>query len=187
MSRTNKVIYFLILMVGSSWAQKATLTPGALVENGALHRPAIFQRNLPTVEASATPSGAQLSRASFRMASNDEVNGMEQTLGGYVTAFENLNLAAMQQVWPDLDRQHATAFKDLFASFKGASATPHVVLQCGVPQVTLDKANTECRETIAYQTGKGKGKTKELGPVGVSIQLKGESGNWVISDMKGSN
>lgn len=174
-------------MVGSSFAQKANLAPAALVDGAAAPRPAIFQRNAPAIAASASVSGAQLSRASLRVASNDEVDGMERTLGSYVAAFESLNLAEVKQVWPDLDRQHATAFKDLFTGFKGASAAPHMVLQCAVPQVTADTANTECRETIAYQAGKGKGKSKELGPVGVSIQLKGESGRWVISDMKGSN
>ncbi len=115
------------------------------------------------------------------------MDGMEQTLSRYVNAFESLNLAEVKQVWPDLDRQHATAFKDVFAGFKGASANPRLVLQCAVPRVTADTANVECRETIAYQTGKGKGKTKELGPVAVSIQLKGESSHWVVSDMSGAN
>ncbi|MGB6475163.1 MAG: hypothetical protein WBF04_13995 [Candidatus Sulfotelmatobacter sp.] len=174
-------------MVGASFAQKAASAPDPVLNSGANVRPAIFQRSEPTIAASASVSSAQLSRASLRLASDSEVDGMEQVLGRYVAAFESLNLAALKQVWPNLDRQHATAFKDLFAGFKGVSANPRLALQCAVPRVSEDTANVDCRETITYQTGKGKGKTKELGPASVSIQMKGESSHWVVSDMTGSN
>lgn len=185
MARAPKVIYFIGLMIGSAWAQ--VHSGSAAGEAQIAPRLAIFQKSVPVVAVTATISKAQLSQASYRLASDNELDGMERTLGGYVTAFESLNLAGVKQVWPDLDRQHANAFKDLFAGFKGASASPHLLLQCAAPRLSADTANADCRETISYQTGKGKGKTKELGPVGVLIQLKGESGHWVVADMKGSN
>ena len=169
------------------FAQKADPAPNTVVNGSAIVRPVIFQRNAPAVQATASASTAQLSQANLRLASDVEVDDMELTLGSYVKAFENLNLAQVKQVWPDLDRPHATAFKDVFAGFKGASATPHLVLQCALPKLTADMANMECSETIIYQTAKGKGKSKELGPVRISIQMKDESGHWLISDMKGSS
>lgn len=171
-------------MIGSAWAQ---VHPGSDAAGGPqiTPRPAIFQRNTAAVTAKANVSTAQLSPASYRFASENELDGMERTLSGYVAAFESLNLTGVKQVWPDLDRQHTKAFKDLFAGFKGATTSPHMVLQCAVPKLSADTADAECRETITYQTGKGK--TKELGPVGVLIQLKGDSGHWVVADMKGSN
>lgn len=187
MSRVPKVICLVVFTVGSAFAQKASKAPEPAVDSRTNLHPVIFQRTAPAVEATASLSSAQLAQASFRLAAEDEVDGMERTLGGYVRAFEDLNIAEVKQVWPDIDRQHATAFKDLFAGFKGVSTSPRLVLQCAIPRLSAGTANVECRETITYQSGKGKGTTKELGPVKVSIQMKGESGHWAVSDMRGSD
>jgi hypothetical protein len=185
--RAFTVLGCVVVLVGSSVAQKANPAADAMPVGQANLRPAIFQRTAQSVVASASLSSAQLSTTSLRLASDHEMDGMEQTLGSYVTAFENLSLAEIKQVWPDLDRQHATAFKDVFAGFKGASSKPGLALQCAVPRIATDTANVECRETITYQLGKGKGKTKELGPVRVSIQLKRGADRWVVSDMRGAD
>jgi hypothetical protein len=42
----------------------------------------------------------------------------------------------------------------------------------------------ECLETVTYQVGKGK--TQAAGPARISIQMKGQSGRWVMQDMKGT-
>jgi len=180
--RALKVLCFVWVMVSLCSAQKAIPASDMSLEGGPNSRPAIFQRTMPV-----SLDGPQLSRVNLRLASDVEVGGMEQTLEKYAAAFESLNLAEMKQVWPDLDRQHATAFKEVFAGFKGVSSTPRLGLQCAVPEVTAGTANVECRETIKYRVGKGKGKDRELGPVRVLIQLKDQSGRWVVSDMKGSS
>jgi len=133
--------------------------------------------------ATPTVSNAQLS-TSFHLASNEEVDGMEQTLEQYVVAFESLSLPQVKQVWPDLDQKHMKAFKDVFAVFKGSEAPPRLGLQCAIPKVTAETANVECLETVTYAVGKGK--TKEAGPAKVSIEMKGQSGHWVVRDMKGT-
>jgi len=149
-------------------------------------RPGIFQRSPRLVTDSPTASDTQASPVSLRLASDAEMDVMEDLLQKFVTAFENMNLREVRQVWPTLDKQHATAFKNVFAGLKGISSrSPVLSLQCGVPVLATDFANIGCHETVIYATGRGK--TKELGPVRVLIQMKAPSGNWVISDMKGSN
>jgi hypothetical protein len=179
--RALKVICLVGFTVSLCSAQKATPASQVSLDGGQNSRPAIFQRTPVSLD------GPQLSRVNLRLASDVQVGGMELTLEKYAAAFESLNLAEMKQVWPDLDRQHATAFKDVFSSFKGASSTPRLGLQCAVPEVTAGTANVECRETINYRVGKGKGKDRELGPVRLLIQLKDQSGQWVVTDMKGSS
>jgi hypothetical protein len=149
-------------------------------------RPAIFQRGSLAMPVVASPniSKAQLSGTSFHMASMEEVDAMEQTLEQYVAAFESLSLPQVKQVWPDLDQKHSKALKDVFAVFKGAAAPPRLGLTCAIPKVTADTAQVECQETVTYSVGKGK--TKDAGPARVEIQLRGESGHWVVQDMKGA-
>jgi hypothetical protein len=180
--RALKVLCFVVVMVGLCLAQKATPASDVSLEGGPNSRPAIFQRMV-----AVSLDGPQLSRVNLRLASDLEMGGMEATLEKYVSAFESLNLTQMKQVWPELDRQHATAFKEVFAGFKGASSTPRLGLQCAVPEVAAGTANVDCRETIKYRVGKGKGKDRELGPVRLLIQLTDQSGHWVVSDMKGSS
>jgi hypothetical protein len=169
------------VLAGSCMGQKANPAAAA----GADTRPAIFQRGPQAVQIVASPavSKAQLSTASFHLASNEEVDGMERTLEQYVTAFESLSIPQVKQVWPDLDQKHAKAFKDVFAVFKGEAA-PRLGLQCAIPKVAADKANVECVEKVTYSVGKGK--TKEAGPARVEIQMEGQSGHWVVRDMKGT-
>jgi len=179
---TLKALCLCGILVGSCAGQKAN----APADKSADIRPAIFQRGAQAVQVVASPSvsNAQLSTANFHVASNEEVNGMEQTLEQYVTAFESLSLPQVKQVWPDLDQKHAKAFKDVFSAFKGAAAPPRLGLQCSIPKVTADTANVECMETVTYAVGKGK--TKEAGPARVEIELKGQSSHWVVRDMKGT-
>jgi hypothetical protein len=169
------------LLVGLCWGQKADPATGA----GADVRPAIFQRGPDAVKGVASPSVsyAQLAGANFRLASNEEVDGMERTLEQYVVAFESLSLPQVKQVWPDLDQKHTKALKDVFAVFKGTAA-PRLGLQCAIPKVSSDTANVECLETVTYHVGKNK--IQEAGPAKISIQMKGQSSHWVLQDMKGT-
>ena len=175
-----KSLFLGVLLVGSCVAQQANPAPVASADI----RPAIIQP-AQGVQVVASPGGAsaQLSTASFHVASNEEINGMEKTLEQYVIAFESLDLSQVQQVWPSLDKQHSKAFKNVFASMKGASSKPRLALQCAVPRVTADTASVECMETVTYAVGKGK--TKEAGPAKISIELKGQTSHWVVQDMKG--
>ena len=168
------------IFVGACVAQKANPAGKEDV------RPAIFQRGPLAVEIMESPSmsNAQLSTANFHLASNEEVDGMELTLEQYVAAFESLSLPQVKQIWPDLDQKHSKAFKDVFATFKGAAAPPRLGLQCAIPKVSEGTANVQCLETVTYSVGKGK--TKEAGPAQVEIQLKGQAGHWVVLDMKGA-
>jgi hypothetical protein len=148
-------------------------------------RPAIIQRSTQSAQivAAGGAPGGQLSSASFHIASDEEITGMEQTLEQYVIAFKSLELAQIQKVWPDLDRQHTKVFKSAFATFKSSSANPRLGLQCAVPRVTADTANLDCTEIVTYTVGKGK--HKQAGPARILIQLKGQSAHWVLADMKG--
>lgn len=178
-----KAVCLCGILAGSCLAQKTNPVAGSAAAD---IRPAIFQRGPQAVQvsASASMSNAQLSTTSFHIASDEEVNGMEQTLEHYVAAFENLSLSDVKQVWPDLDQKHFKAFRDVFDSFKSANSKPRLGLQCTIPKVMADTANVECMETVTYTVGKNK--TKEAGPAKVSIQLKGQSSHWVVQDMKGN-
>jgi len=175
-----KALCLCVLLVGLCAAQKANP-----VAAGSDIRPAIFQRGqaVQPVAVSPSASNAQLSTVNAHIATDEEVNGMEQTLEQYVVAFENLSLPQVKQVWPDLDTKHAKAFKDLFAALKG-QPSPRLGLQCAIPKVSVETANVDCLETVTYSVGKGK--TKEAGPAKVFIQLKGKSGHWLVQDMKGT-
>ena len=109
---------------------------------------------------------------------------MEQTLEHYVLAFESLDVAQIQQIWPELDAKHTKAFKDVFAAMKDAAVAPRLGLQCLVPDVNAGLANVQCMQTVTYSVRKGK--TKVAGPAKVSIQLKVQSSHWIMQDMKGS-
>ena len=180
------------LLAGTCLGQKANPNPAPAA--GADVRPAIFQRETlrgaqgrgaqaAQIVTSPSVSSVQLSAANFHLASSEEVDGMEKALEQYVTAFENLSLPQVKEVWPDLDQKHTKAFKDVFAVFKGVSA-PRLGLTCAIPKVASDMANVECLETVTYQVGKGK--TQAAGPARISIQMKGQSGRWVMQDMKGT-
>jgi hypothetical protein len=182
------------ILAGSCAAQKASsdASPGQDKEKDQDIRPAIFQRETARenplgaraqIVAAPGLANVQLSTASFHVASDEEVNGMEQTLEQYVTAFESLSVPQVKQVWPDLDQKHSKALKDMFAAFKG-SAAPRLGLQCAIPKVGGDLANVDCQETMIYHVGKNK--TKAAGPAKISIQMRGHSGHWVVQDMKGT-
>lgn len=178
---TIKILCVCGVLLGFCAAQKANPAAGSVDI-----RPAIFQRGPQTLQITASPSvsNVQLSTTGFHLASNEEVDGMEQTLEHYVTAFESLSLADVKQVWPDLDQKRSKALIDVFDSFKGANSKPRLGLQCTVPQVMADTANVQCMETVVYTVGKGK--TKEAGPAKIEIRLKGQAGRWVMQDMKGN-
>jgi hypothetical protein len=181
------------ILAGSCAAQRPSSDAGASQDGKDNDiRPAIFQRETTAanplaaraqIVAAPGASKVQLSAANFHVASDEEVNGMEQTLEQYVTAFESLSVPQVKQVWPDLDQKHSKALKDMFAAFKGSTA-PRLGLQCAIPKVGGDVANVECLETMTYHVSKGK--TKEAGPAKISIQMRGQSGHWVVQDMKGT-
>jgi len=179
---TFKTLCVCGILAGACVGQKAS--PAAAVKADV--RPAIFQRGLQPAQVVQTPGvvNAQFSNASFHVASNEEVDGMEHTLEQYVVAFENLDLTQVKQVWPNLDTKHMKAFKEVFAAMKSESSAPRLGLQCAVPKVSAGVADVQCMETVIYSVGKGK--TKEAGPAKVSIQLKEESSHWVMQDMRGS-
>jgi len=165
-------------------AQKTNSTPVQVAANA---RPAIIQAEAATAQVVSAPdtSTAQLSSANFHAASSEEINGMEQTLEHYVNSFESLDLAGIHQIWPGMDRQHEKAFKSAFSSFKSWSSKPQLGLLCAVPRVSDASANVQCSETVTYTVDKNK--TKQAGPAKLSIQLKWQSGQWILQDMRGSS
>jgi hypothetical protein len=180
------------ILAGTCAAQKANPDTSAGKDKDRDIRPAIFQRETPRenplgakaqIVAGPGSSSVQLSAANFHLASEEEIDGMERTLEQYVTAFESLSVPQVKQVWPDLDQKHTKALKDVFAVFKG-SAAPRLGLQCAIPKVGGDMAKVECLETMTYHVGKGK--SQEAGPAKISIQMRGQSGHWVVQDMKGT-
>jgi hypothetical protein len=139
-------------------------------------------RKLQTAIAADVRS-AQVSNASIRAASGDELSGMETTLEKYRTAFVNLSLPQMRQVWPGLDHRRESALKDVFKFLRESSVAPNLGLECAPPTVIGDSAKIECRETLSYSDAKGKSKVAK--PAMVSISLTKRSDDWVVETMKG--
>ena len=116
-----------VALVGSAAAQN--MASGSVV--GRVGRPRVFPQGVPSVQVAVSPgtSVAQLSEANFRLASNEETEGMELTLEKYEGAFESLSLQQVRQIWPALDRQHEVAFKNVFEAFRQTSWTRSLRLE----------------------------------------------------------
>jgi len=187
MVRASQFLFVLASFAVACSAQNFNSNSGSVANSSNAPRPAIFQRGPGAVQivASSAMPGPQLDGSGYRVASDNEVDGMEQTLEKYVAAFENLSLPQVRQVWPGLDRQHEAAFKKVFDGFRQTSWTRRLGLECAVPKVNGDTANVECREILTY--GPAKGKVQQMGPARVAILLKGQASNWVVADMKGAN
>jgi len=185
--RSLEVVCFCAILTGVGKAQLGLVSTGSAGGgNSNVARPRIFQTGpaqSPQLVTSGNP-GAEITSASFRFASSEELEGMEKTLEKYTSAFENLSLPEIREVWPNLDRQHEAAFKKVFNAFRETAWTRNLSLECAAPKVTGETANVECLETLTY--GKPKGKMQQAGPTRVAISLKGESSNWVVADMRGA-
>jgi len=185
MARVLEMLCFCFALLASCSAQKAGSGPAPDTAKSGSARPRIFQPGqAPQLVISSDPS-VQITAASFRVASGEEIEGMERTLEKYAAAFENLSLPEVRQVWPTLDRQHEAAFKKVFAAFRENHWTRNMGLECAPPKVTGETATADCFETLTY--GKTKSKLQQAGPTRVSILLKGQSSDWVVTNMKGAN
>jgi hypothetical protein len=176
-----------VILVGSCFAEDGKISAKSTEIATGSARPHIFQSDAGAQElrsaVAADRRGGQVSGASIRAASAEELDAMEQTLDKYRTAFESLSLAQMRQVWPELDRRRASALKDVFEYLRSSKTTPQLGLECAPPTVIGDSAKVECREKLAYRDANGK--SKEVKPAMVSIQLKKQSDNWIVETMKG--
>jgi hypothetical protein len=187
--RFLEILYFCVILTLMGNAQvgiDGTGVPGGGSHNNDTARPRIFEFKAvqpPQLVASGRGSG-EIASASFRYASGEELEGMEKTLQKYTSAFENLSLPEIREIWPNLDRQHESAFKSVFAGFRATGWSRSLCLKCAMPKVVGETANIECLETVTY--GKPKGKMQQAGPTRVAIFLRGGSSNWVVSDMKGA-
>jgi hypothetical protein len=172
--------------VAAENSRKASDGTAAVSNNNV--RTHVFQSDSPSEQLKSAVSqdlrSAKLDQASVRAASTEELDGMELTLQKYQTAFENLSLPQIRQVWPGLDRRRESAFKDVFAYLRSSSAAPKLGFECAPPSVIGDSARVQCRETLAYSDTKGK--TKEVKPAMVSILLRKQSNNWIVETMKGA-
>ena len=180
------VLFAGMVLAGSCAAEDGAKTPIASNADAGV-QPRIFQgsansHKLQTAVAKDVRS-AQLSNASIRAASGEELDGMELTLQKYRTAFDSLSLPQMRQVWPGLDRRRESALKDVFKFLRTSSAAPNLGLECAPPTVIGESARIACRETLSYSDAKGKSKTAKAAMV--SISLKKQSDNWVVDTMKG--
>ena len=176
-----KHLLIFVALAGICAAQKTAPVEAANA------RPAIIQQIAPSAQVVKAPdtASAQLSSANFHVASTEEIHGMEQTLEHYVNSFESLDLAGIHQVWPNMDRQNEKALKTAFSSFKSWSSKPQLGLLCAVPRVSDATADVQCSQTVTYTVDKNK--TKQAGPAKLSIQLKWQSGQWILQDMRGSS
>jgi hypothetical protein len=176
------------VLVGSCVAEDGSKAPNMSTNNaGAPTR--ILQadansRKLQTAVAKDVRR-AQISNASIRAASSDELGGMELTLQQYRVAFDNLSLPQMRQVWPGLDHRRESALTDVFKFLRESSATPNLGLECAPPTVIGDSAKVACRETFAYSDTKGKAKAARPAMVSISLKKQPQSDNWVVETMKG--
>jgi len=180
------------VLVGSCFAEDGSKAPNkapkmSTNDVGAPTRilqPDANSRKLQTAAAKDVRS-AQVSNASIRVASSDELGGMELTLQKYRAAFDNLSLPQMRQVWPGLDHRREVALKDVFKFLRESSATPNLGLECAPPTVIGDSAKVACRETLAYSDAKGKAKAAKPAMVSISLKKQSQSDNWVVEKMKG--
>jgi hypothetical protein len=185
--RFLEILCFFAILTAMGNAQLGMDNTGvARGGNNDTARPRIFQSSAiqtPQLVTSGNSSG-EVANASFRFASGEELEGMEKTLEKYTSAFENLSLPQIREIWPNLDRQHEAAFKKVFAGFRETGYSRNLSLECAIPKIVGETANLECLETVTY--GKPKGKMQQAGPSKVAISLRGESRNWVVTDMKGA-
>jgi len=192
MARGLEVLSFCLVFIVSCSAQDSSSGPSVAPDlsgnKEVSFHARIFQSSQGIQPVQLVISGkvsGQVTDASYRPASSEELEGMEKTLEKYTAAFENLSLPEVRQVWPALDRQHEKALKEVFAAFRGTAWTRNLALECSAPRVNGEVASVECLETLIY--GKPKGKLQQAGPTRVAILLKGQSSNWVVADMKGSH
>src|SRR5258708_23638745 len=176
------------VLVGSCVAEDGSKAPN-MSSNDAGAPTRIFQtdansRKLQMAVAKDVRS-AQVSNASIRAASGDELDGMELTLQKYRIAFDSLSLPQMRQVWPGLDHRRESALKDVFKFLRESSATPNLGLECAPPTVIGNSAKVACRETLAYSDAKGQAKAAKPAMVSISLKKQSQSDNWVVEKMKG--
>ena len=176
-----------VVLVGSCAAEEGSKAPNtnASFDTGAqghIFQGATNSQKLQTAVAKDVRN-AQVSNASVRAASSEELGGMELTLQKYRTAFDSLSLSQMRQVWPGLDHRREVALKDVFKFLRASSSAPNLGLECAPPTVVGDSAKVACRETLGYRDARGKDRTAQPGVV--SISLKRQSDKWVVETMKG--
>ena len=174
-----------VILVGSCLAEDGNKAPNLDANLNSQSR--IFQgtansQKLQTAVAKDVRK-AQVSNASIRAASSEELGGMELTLQKYRTAFDSLSLSQMREVWPGLDHRREAALKDVFKFLQASSAAPNLGLECAPPTLIGDSAKVACRETLSYSDGKGKAKSAK--PAMVSISLRKQSDCWVVETMRG--
>jgi hypothetical protein len=183
-----KLIGLVVALITISSAQSATPTgPMDPTRSNREARPRIFQAGSvsQSLQTAASKTPTQLSQAGFRVASPEEIEGMEQTLEKFQAAFENLSLPQVRQIWPEMDRDHEAGLKKVFSAFRDSHWIHSLGLECSAPRVTGETANVECIETLIY--GPANGKSKQVGPSHVAILLKSGSNGWLLADMKGAN
>ena len=187
-ARRLSVFAVASVLVGTCLAEEAVKTSSNALNDGssAAHR-AIFLASDGSQIAGrglvSNTSAPSISSVSIRPASSEELVGMEQTLNKYRTGFESFNLNQIREAWPGLDRHRASSLKDVFAYLRSSKVPPQLGLECAPPTVTGDSANVKCRETLTYSDAKGR--SKDVKPAMVSIQLKKQSDAWVVDTMRG--
>jgi len=172
------VFSIAVVLVGTGRSQKVDNT--SVADGNTDARSPIIQP-LKTA-ASANLRSAHVSDASFGGGYREEVGGMEVTLQKYRAAIENLSLPQVRQVWPGLDRHREAQLKEAFQYLRSMSATPRMGLDCAAPAVVEESTWVQCRETLAYKDAKGE--PRDVKPARVSILLKKQGDNWIVSTMK---
>jgi hypothetical protein len=185
--RVLKLSYVGLALVGLCAAENGGPAAGQGSDENGRSRPRIIRSEagspatLQTADL-GTNNHAALDPGSFQ---SSEVNGIEQTLERYQSAFENLSLHQVHQVWPSLDRQREEKFKEVFDAFRSTSWTRKLGMECAMPVFAGEAASIDCKETLTY--GPADGTAKEVGPNRVAISLKKSSSVWVVENMKGMN
>jgi hypothetical protein len=188
--RGLKALSVATALVGLCAAQNGSLVSGQGSDDNGHSRPRIIRSepgtpgSIQTADLGAD-NHAAFNSGSFSSGSEKEVDGIEQTLERYQSAFENLNLHQVRQVWPSLDRQREERFKEVFDAFRNTSWTRKLGMECALPVFTGEAASVNCKETLTY--GPADGAAKEVGPNRVAISLKKSSSMWVVENMKGIN
>ena len=178
--RMFEVLSVGVVLIGSCVGENASPTSDPVGTGGGTgHRILQAEQGAQPIP---TSSSAQLSGATLRAPSREELDGVEQALEKYQTAFENLNLSQMRQIWPTLGPRREAAFREIFEAFRETSWTHQLGLACAPPTIGGDTASVKCEETLTYGA---KGESREVGPDRVAIVLRRKSSNWIVEDMRG--
>jgi hypothetical protein len=101
----------------------------------------------------------------------------EVVLGGYKTAMESRDAAALKRLWPGMPGDFE---QQLVASFR-MTRTLAVDLSCQEPAIEGDRARLQCQRVIRYEFTNG---DRRSGESSNTFDLRRRGGSWVLENIR---